>query len=119
MIPVPPGVRVWLATGHTDMRKGFPSLALQVQEVLRRDPLSGHLFLFTNRSRTRIKALIWDGSGLWICAKRLEKGRFAWPSTAQAGSINMRPEDLSMLINGLDFTQATARKNWLRRSPAA
>ena len=96
MIPLPTGVRVWLATGYTDMRKGFPSLALQVQEILHRDPLSGHLFLFTNRTRTRLKALVWDGSGLWVCAKRLEKGRFHWPAAQPVGSVTMRAEELSM-----------------------
>ena len=80
MIPLPQGVRVWLATGHTDMRKGFASLSLLVQEVLRHDPLSGHLFVFTNRLKNRIKIILFDGSGLWICAKRLERGTFGWPT---------------------------------------
>jgi transposase len=63
MIALPPGVRVWLATGHTDMRKGFPSLALQVQEVLRRDPLSGHLFCFRGRRGDLLKVIWHDGQG--------------------------------------------------------
>ena len=78
MIPIPSGVQVWLASGHTDMRKGFDGLHGLVRDHLGHDPLSGHLFLFTNRSHTRLKALLWDGSGLWVCAKRLEKGRFHW-----------------------------------------
>jgi transposase len=119
MFGLGPATRIYLGVDAIDMRKGFNGLYGLVRDQLGHDPLSGHLFLFTNRSRTRIKALIWDGSGLWMCAKRLEKGRFAWPSAPQAGSITMRPEELSMLINGLDFTQATARRNWLRRSPAA
>ncbi len=65
MIAFPPGVRVWLATGHTDMRKGFPSLALQVQEVLRRDPLSGHLFCFRGRRSNLLKVIWHDGQGAW------------------------------------------------------
>jgi transposase len=119
MFGLGPATRIYLGVDAIDMRKGFNGLYGLVRDRLGQDPLSGHLFLFTNRSRTRIKALVWDGSGLWICAKRLEKGRFAWPSTPEAGSIMMRPEELAMLINGLDFTQAQARKNWLRRSPAA
>src|SRR5687767_8088071 len=100
------------------MRKGFEGLYGLVRDQLGQDPLSGHLFLFTNRSRTRIKALVWDGSGLWVCSKRLERGRFGWPSTPQARSITMRPEELAMLINGLDPAEAKTRRNWLRRSPA-
>jgi transposase len=75
MIPVPSGVRVWLATGHTDMRKGFPSLALQVQEVLKRNPLSGHLFVFRGRRGDLLKVLWHDGQGACLFAKRLERGR--------------------------------------------
>ena len=80
MIPVPSGVRVWLATGHTDMRKGFPSLALQVQEVLKRDPLGGHLFCFRGRSGDLLKVIWHDGQGACLFTKRLERGRFLWPS---------------------------------------
>jgi len=118
MFGLGPATRIYLGVDAIDMRKGFNGLYGVVRDRLGHDPLSGHLFLFTNRSHTRIKALVWDGSGLWVCAKRLEKGRFAWP-LAQAGSVTMRPEELAMLINGLDFTQTQARRNWLRRSPAA
>ena len=82
MIPVPTGVRVWLATGHTDMRKGFDGLALLVQETLRRDPHGGHLFVFRGRRGDLIKVLWHDGQGLCLYAKRLERGRFLWPSPA-------------------------------------
>jgi IS66 Orf2 like protein len=75
MIPVPSGVRVWLATGHTDMRKGFPSLALQVQEILHRDPLSGHLFCFRGRRGSLLKVIWHDGQGACLFTKRLERGR--------------------------------------------
>ena len=115
MIPVASGVRVWLATGHTDMRKGFPSLALQVQEVLKRDPLSGHLFLFANRARSRLKVLVWDGSGLWVCAKRLEKGRFSWPLECnEQGRVRITQEELALLLGGIELAQ-TRRKNWYRK----
>ena len=82
MIPVPPGVRVWLATGYTDMRRGFPGLSLQVQEVLRRDPLSGHLFCFRGRRGDLLKVIWHDGQGACLFTKRLERGRFLWPSPA-------------------------------------
>ncbi len=81
MIPVPTGVQVWLATGHTDMRKGFDGLALLVQEMLRRNPHNGHLFVFRGRRGSLIKVLWHDGQGMCLFAKRLERGRFIWPST--------------------------------------
>ena len=84
MIPVPSGVQVWLATGHTDMRKGFDGLALLVQETLKRNPHSGHLFVFRGRRGGLIKVLWHDGQGMCLFAKRLERGRFIWPSTVRA-----------------------------------
>jgi transposase len=81
MIPLPSGVHVWLATGHTDMRKGFDGLALLVQETLRRNPHNGHLFVFRGRRGSLIKVLWHDGQGMCLYAKRLERGRFVWPST--------------------------------------
>jgi transposase len=85
MIPVPTGVRVWLATGYTDMRRGFPGLSLQVQEVLRRDPLCGHLFCFRGRRGDLLKVIWHDGQGACLFTKRLERGRFLWPSAARCG----------------------------------
>jgi len=76
MIPVPTGARVWLATGHTDMRRGFDGLALQVQETLKRDPHNGHLFVFRGRRGGLLKILWHDGQGLCLFSKRLERGRF-------------------------------------------
>ncbi len=111
--------KIYIAVEAVDMRKGFEGLHGLVRDQLGEDPLSGHLFLFTNRTRTRRKALVWDGSGLWVCAKRLEKGRFRWPAAENARSVVMRPEELAMLVNGLDLAQARPRKNWLRRAPAA
>ena len=102
------------------MRKGFEGLHGLVRDRLGQDPLSGHLFLFANRTRTRLKALVWDGSGLWVCPKRLERGSFRWPAASQQQrSVSMRPEELAMLLNGMDLAQARHRKNWLRREPAA
>ena len=111
--------KIYIAVEAVDMRKRFEGLHGLVRDQLGEDPLSGHLFLFTNRTRTRLKALVWDGSGLWVCAKRLEKGRFRWPAAENARSVVMRPEELAMLVNGLDLAQARPRKNWLRRAPAA
>jgi len=82
MIPVPSGARVWLAAGHTDMRRGFDGLALMVQETLRRDPHGGHLFVFRGRRGGLIKVLWHDGQGMCLFSKRLERGRFLWPSPA-------------------------------------
>src|SRR5579863_5414411 len=98
--------KIYIGVEAVDMRKGFDGLYGLVRDHLGQDPQSGHLFLFTNRSRTRIKALAWDGSGLWVCAKRLERGRFSWPAASAARSVTMRPEELAMLVNGLDLAQA-------------
>jgi transposase len=106
--------KIYIALEAVDMRKGFEGLHGLVRDQLGQDPLSGHLFLFTNRTRTRLKALVWDGSGLWVCAKRLEKGRFHWPTVAEGRSVTMRAEELAMLVNGLDLKQTQAR-NWYRR----
>jgi transposase len=84
MIPVPSGAQVWLATGYTDMRKGFDGLALLVQETLKRNPHNGHLFVFRGRRASLIKVLWHDGQGMCLFAKRLERGRFIWPSTASS-----------------------------------
>src|SRR5580692_7992061 len=106
--------KIYLAVEAVDMRKGFEGLYGLVRDPLGHDPLSGHLFLFTNKPRTRIKALVWDGSGLWVCAKRLEKGQFRWPEEKDARSVTMRPEELAMLVSGVDLKQA-GQRNWYRR----
>lgn len=93
MIPLPSGVRVWLATGHTDMRKGFASLALPVQEVLKRDPLSGHLFCFRGWRGDLLKVMWHDGQGACLFTKRLERGRFLWPSVTD-GVVTISPAQL-------------------------
>ena len=88
MIPVPSGIRVWIATGHTDMRRGMNSLALLVQEAFRRDPHGGDLYVFRGKSGKLIKVLWHDGLGMSLYAKRLERGRFIWPS-ATAGVVSI------------------------------
>ena len=102
MIPVPTGVRVWLATGHTDMRKGFGGLSLLVQEVLRRDPLNGHLFCFRGRRGDLLKVIWHDGQGACLFTKRLERGRFLWPSPAD-GVVTISSAQLGYLLSGIDW----------------
>jgi len=102
MIPIPSGARVWLVTGHTDMREGFDGLALIVQETLRRDPHSGHLFVFRGRRGSLIKCLWSDGQGLCLFSKRLERGRFLWPSLAD-GTVTISTAQLSYLLSGIDW----------------
>ena len=106
--------RIYIAVEAIDMRKGFEGLHGLVRDRLGQDPLSGHLFLFTNKTKTRLKALVWDGSGLWVCAKRLEKGRFRWPETEGAHSVTMRAEELAMLVNGLDLKQRSLARGIAR-----
>jgi transposase len=110
--------RIYLAMGATDMRKGFDGLFGLVKHRLEEDPLSGHLFLFCNRPRTRLKVLFWDGSGLWVCAKRLEKGAFSWPQeTEQMRKASINQQELAMLLGGLDLSR-TQRKRWWRQEAA-
>ena len=109
MIPVPAGVRVWLATGHTDMRKGFDGLALMVQETLKRDPHGGHLFVFRGRRGDLIKCLWHDGQGMCLFAKRLERGRFLWPWTAD-GTVTISTAQLGYLLEGIDWRMP--QKTW-------
>jgi len=108
--------KIYVAVEAVDMRKDFEGLYGLARDQLCQDPLSGHLFLFTNKTKTRLKALVWDGSGLWVCAKRLEKGRFRWPEAKpQQRAVTMRSEELAMLVNGLDMKQ-TRQRNWYRKS---
>ena len=102
MIGVPPGVRVWIATGHTDMRRGMTSLALQVQEALKRDPHGGDLYVFRGKSGKLIKILWHDGLGMSLYAKRLERGRFIWPSSID-GAVVITPAQLGYMLEGIDW----------------
>ena len=102
MIPIPSGVRVWIATGVTDMRRGMNGLSLQVQEGLKRDPHAGDLYVFRGRQGSLIKVLWHDGLGLSLYAKRLERGRFVWPSPAD-GMVTITPAQLGYLLEGIDW----------------
>ena len=101
MIPVPANTRVWLAAGVTDMRKGFAALAAQAEAVLKQDPFAGHLFVFRGRRGDLVKVIWWDGQGACMFMKRLEKGRFVWP-TAKEGKVALTPAQLSMLLEGIE-----------------
>ena len=102
MIPVPSGARVWLAAGHTDMRKGFDGLALMVQETLRRDPHGGHLFVFRGRRGGLIKVLWHDGQGLCLFSKRLERAASCGRRRLMA-SVTITPAQLGYLLEGIDW----------------
>jgi transposase len=102
MIPVPSGVRVWIATGYTDMRRGMNGLALQIQEGLKRDPHAGDLFVFRGRRGDLIKILWHDGLGMSLYAKRLERGRFIWPSPAD-GVVAITLAQLAYMLEGIDW----------------
>ena len=116
MFGLGPATRIYLAAGVTDMRKGFEGLYGLVRDRLSCEPLSGHLFLFCNAQRNRLKVLVWDGSGLWVCAKRLEKGRFTWPQSGDPqGKVVLSHEELSLLLGGIDLAK-TKHKRWYRKS---
>jgi len=102
MIPVPSGVRVFISAGATDMRRGMNGLALQVQQTLKRAPHTGDIFAFRGRRGDLIKILWCDGLGMSLYAKRLERGRFIWPSSAD-GSIVITPAQLGYLLEGIDW----------------
>jgi len=115
MFGVGPATRIYLAAGATDMRKGFEGLYGLVRDQLQLDPLSGHIFIFSNAQRNRLKLLFWDGSGLWVCAKRLQKGRFRWPE-AEAGQskVVLSQEELALLLGGIDLA-CSKRRAWFRK----
>ena len=96
MIALPTGTRIWIAAGVTDMRKGFTGLSAKVQTILEQNPFSGHVFVFRGRRGDLIKVLWWDGDGLCLFAKRLERGRFVWPQ-AESGTVVLSRAQLSML----------------------
>jgi transposase len=128
--------KVHLLAGATDMRRGFDGLHALARGLLEADPLSGHVFGFCNKGRNRLKLLYWDGSGLWVCAKRLDKGRFAWPqlTSTHAGAADpgasthaaptaplrviMSQTELAMLLSGIDL-KTTRQRAWHRLDSSA
>jgi transposase len=114
MFGIGPATRVYVAAGATDLRKNFEGLYGLVRDRLACDPLSGHVFLFCNAQRNRLKLLFWDGSGLWVCAKRLEKGRFRWPEAGgEEIKVTLSQEEFTLLLGGIDLAQ-TRRRAWHR-----
>jgi transposase len=109
-----PATRIYLAAGATDMRKGFDGLFGLARDRLELEPLSGHVFVFANVRRNRLKLLLWDGSGLWVCAKRLERGRFWWPKAGGEAKVVLSAEELAMLMGGIDL-ESSKRRTWYRR----
>lgn len=111
-------LKVFVALEACDMRKGFEGLLALVGDRLGEDVREGALFVFSNRRRTRLKVLYFDGSGLWLMCKRLEKGTFSWPQSVEAGAVKLRlaPEALAMLTDGVDLRGAKLRA-WYEREP--
>lgn len=110
MLSLSPATRVFLALAPIDGRKGFNGLTTLVQETLGQEPTSGFLFVFINKSHNRLKVLFWDGSGLILCTKRLERGTFA-RLTGEGQSLSLRPEEFTLLLHGLE---STSRRPWHR-----
>lgn len=114
MLTFPHALKIHLAIEPVDMRKQFDGLWSLATGVLREDPRSGALFVFSNKRRNRIKLLYWDGTGPWIFAKRLEKGRFSWPVGSDRTKVSLAPEALTMLLSGIDLKQG-CQKAWYER----
>ncbi len=114
MIMLPSAVRIFLCTRPTDLRKGFDGLSGLVQICFDQDPLTGHLFLFLNRRRDRIKILYFDRDGLAIWYKRLEAGTFQLPQEVPTDGVELQPAQLAMLLSGIDLSTARQRKRFHR-----
>lgn len=115
MLGLPVSTKVFVAVEPVDMRKQFNGLWSMAVERLQEDPRSGALFVFANKERDRLKILYWDGTGVWVLAKRLEKGRFSWPQSGRGkGKLSLTPEALSMLIGGIELKDGM-QKGWYER----
>lgn len=114
MLTLSPAVRIYVATGATDLRRSIDGLAALVRERFDLDPLSGHLFLFRNRRGDRLKILAWDQGGFWVLYKRLERGTFAWPDLDAEGPVILRNNELLLLLSGVDLAH-TRRRRWYER----
>jgi len=120
MLAIGPHTHIYLFCGVTDMRKSFDGLRCCIEQCnLDKLPHCGHLFGFANRRRNMVKFLYWDGTGFWVCAKRLQTGTFWWPQSEHAGqTLEVSPERLSALLGGINWSEAP-RPGWLRERPAA
>lgn len=109
-------LKVFVALEACDLRKGFEGLCALVTERLRENLREGALFVFSNRRHTRLKMLYWDGSGVWLLTKRLEKGTFSWPKSIEPEAVKLKltPEALAMLTDGIDLRDGV-RRAWYER----
>ena len=114
MLSLGPSQRIYLAVEPVDMRKQFGGLWALVVEKLREDPFNGAVFVFTNQDRTLIKMVVWDGSGVWLLAKRLAKGRFSWPTGRDGTKLTLEPAALTMLLSGIELRDG-CKKAWYER----
>ena len=115
MLAFPHSVRIFVAVVPVDMRKQYDGLWTAAQQQLGEDPKNGAVFVFTNKERTRLKLLYWDGTGVWVLAKRLEQGRFSWPAPSRGREkLSLAPEALALLVGGIDLKGATL-KAWYER----
>ena len=114
MLSFPLGLKIYLAVEPVDMRKHFNGLWALATEKLKEDPRQGAAFVFTNKDRDRVKLLYWDGTGVWVMAKRLEKGRFTWPIGSDQKKLSLSTEALTMLIGGIDLKDG-CQKAWYER----
>jgi len=117
VLALPPSVKIYLASGVTDLRKSFDGLSGLTRTVLAADPASGHLFVFCNRRRDRLKVLYFDGTGLWVFAKRLEKGTFCWPDTRAQTRVELLSSELTLLLGGIDLSRTKTRDWYARKTP--
>ena len=115
MLAFPHSVRIFVAVTPVDMRKQCNGLWTAASEQLHEDPKSGAVFCFINKGRTRLKLLYWDGTGVWVLAKRLEQGRFSWPAPSEnKPKLSLAPEALALLVGGIELNRATL-KPWYER----
>ncbi len=116
MLSLTSAAQIFLVSGATDMRKSFNGLVAIVENELGHNPLSGHLFVFSNRQRNRVKVLFWDRTGLWVCAKRLERGTFFWPQ-GEDSCVEMTAAELMLILGGIDLKDSRRRLWYGQRSP--
>jgi transposase len=116
VLTLPSSVRIYVAAEPVDLRRGFDGLAAAARSVIRQDPLNGHLFVFLNRRRNRIKLLVWDRTGYLLLYKRLERGTFHLPLAPEAGQrhVEMDAGDLGLMLEGVDLRGARRRERWRR-----
>jgi transposase len=123
MLSFETGRRIFLARAATDMRKSFNTLAALVEHQLGHDPYAGDVYVFVGKKRNRLKVLVWDASGFWLCARRLEEGTFAVPKPLlEAGSkdtVQVSPAEMALVLEGISVHHATYHRHYHRPSPGA